>query len=291
MPAAKAKAADKSIGPSSWWIPLPQCADHFQCQLRTIYHLRGPCGVYDAAKIAHVIGGGTHRIHYRVECFEDGNAPSHRKSDMLVLGVCDANAFEAEASMSRRVPEQRAGEFSHGACVAWGLCLSTGRVISSPSLTKVGQLDSAANTEDVRLTPRSRLLPARASRTVVVEVSIPDFSTDFREKRSRRPQMLDEDACGPAPPPSYLRELCALRQHDACTLHPNGKRDVSVLDEQRLVLQRDVARLAFSVDGGPFEEALNVPRLSSSLLPWVALGRGGDAVTLVAIERLVPEAK
>ncbi len=240
----KAKKEKVEEGPPPLWVPAPSAVDSTKRDGTTITHLRA--GRQDAVRGVHAMTTGQHRLTYTI------NSVSSQKGYGLLLGVCDAAAWEAS--------EQRASALAQGivpskdrSCVprefvAWGLCPSSGRLMRTGDLCK-GHMQGATVGQELAPKPGSKGV---CGMTVVVEVNMTTNEPSSQEA-----------AWG--------------RRTFSKSLHPLDMRGARHGEPARRP-----STLSFSVNGGPFVEA--DVTLPTAVWPWVLLGWEGDAVTLEAAQ-------
>ena len=259
------------------WVACAGSEEHLAVKGKSVTHLRS-CGTMDAALGKVLLAeGGAFRVHYLIECWVDqtidGGVSRRQLCDGLVVGLCDAQLYaniggrvEGSVVDTGRGEQQSTTWHEHGHTIAWGLNVSTGQLVATDDLRKAGQNDGCARyfgqlNDERQVTPRARLLERQPTRKVTIEVTLP--------LNSKEPQ-----------------KHCELRRHDD-SLHPMLGRNRYIIPRAETTSAGAAGRprLAFSIDGGEVREASNMPRLPVGLLPWVAMTRGGDRVTLVGVER------
>jgi len=269
MPPPKMQASQEEAPPNSW-VAHHRCCNLLnkktelhdksalscsvigQQQHPTLTHLRG--GHSDAAHGALRIEQGVWRITYVIS-----QASSNGAFGML-LGVCDADVWQLPEA---RASAQIAAIFSKPVekkidprTVAWGLCPSTGKLVTSHDV-RTGTFGGALVCK--QLVHRSGLRQHAKSATVVIELDM---------------QSYDEDTA-----------LIAKREY-ATPLHPlafsggNARR----LTQQPASAMPKYNTFSVSVNGGPM-----VPtevRLPNAVFPWALMQWEGDAVTLESVIKI-----
>jgi hypothetical protein len=270
---------------------------HFQCEGRTITHLRS--GAFDIAHGKQMLTTpGRYRLAFDIKCSAEYNAPVHTTLPRygICVGVCDAAqwtkngqeaafaAAMASTAAARMDPAPGDANFnfsSHGHRAAWMLDLASGSFYSLSDAKRLADTSwSKAGADGFeRLCRRSRLEPINS---VVIEVDLPEAHDAARHLRTFAPG--PHPLAQPPPAPLLSKFSPALpsskvwsysrtpEQYMPELARPSGKR-----------------RLRFSINDGPFvEPSMTQVHLPETLYPWVALSFANDSVSLRSAERLDP---
>ena len=264
-PKISMNAEHDSDASKDWWVPgaksIPIGEGAEPCfsfePKSSVRHLR--YGRADAVRGVNLISEGHYRVEYRV------NAAAHGDSGFgIILGVSDAEAA-AWKEGAESVPPAGKPKPTKPTC-AWGLCLSSGRLIETHDPHK-GRFDGATVGE--QLVERKKMGNPTVGMTVAIECEIPLHAT--RES-----------------------SLVASRNY-AAALHPLGVErnlppHMQVLQERgvRNFIGSPIASptwLAFSINGGEMiHTSVHLP--SNGVYPWVLLSGEGDEVVCTDFKKL-----
>ena len=258
-------SAEEAEAAKNWWVPgvksVPVGEDEqpfFSFEPKnSVRHLR--YGKPDTVRGVNLISEGHYRVVYKV------SAAAHGDSGFgIILGVSDADAA-AWKEGAEVVPPGGKPRPSKPTC-AWGLCLSSGRLIETHDPHK-GRFDGATVGE--QLIERKKLGGPTVGMTVAIECEIPGHAT----------------------PES---SLVASRNY-AAALHPLGVQrnlppHMQVLQTRgvRSFIGSPVANpawLSFSInDGEMIRTSVQLP--PNGVYPWVLLSGEGDEVVCTEFKKL-----
>ena len=238
------------------WVSTEQSAEWLPSQDAVVQHTRD--GRTDIARGVTLIQGGRHRIEYRIYL-----AAHNKRGYGVVVGVSDAEAPSWNPAPVGAAPKPKPSKPS----VAWGICVSSGRLISTQD-ARAGQFGGGVLGD--ALVPKQAMEQA-AQLTVVVEVDIPPHASAEDAAVARRDI-----------PATYGHPLDMAREFPL-HMKPMSSRNVHYLTGSPI---SKPSSLSFSVNDGPMVDA--GVRLPAGVYPWVQLTGQGDAVELVSIKNLTP---
>jgi len=272
--APKAEKKKAPPPPPTDWVPRgPASTDFFECIGSVVTHLRS--GTTDTVRGKNVLFDGLHRITYEITHAAKPNAQG------LVVGVCDGTAWsgdsdpaageavrEALGLISGGPAAKGTAFYAHGHTMAWGLCLCSGRLLTSRDVAR-GKFGGATlgkvimPDEDGTATMYSHRLPDKT--IVVCEVDLLDTGGG-----------------------DYSGDL--LRRTFACSLHPLELRGKPRAADAPTAMPRERRTLRFSVNRGEFVDS-GIVLPSAVMFPWVQSSMQGDMVTLVGVEKWARDAQ
>ena len=230
-----------------------KCKPHVLLAEGAVTHLAGSrCA---AVRGKEPLASGVYRLSYQI------TSSSSPAGYGIVLGVCsceDPDSSAAAANRAKTIQDDSGltGSFvfsPFGRTNGWGLSPSTGRLVRTDTLTNDGIFDGGKLGKELTDVPMKHARTA-SGMIVVIELTLP---------------ALDSEAAAIA------------RRNFSQTLHPLDMRK----SRQPALGQTGYGSMAFSVNGGPMVDA-GVLSLPTTLYPWVAVTREGDAVNLASIEKL-----
>jgi hypothetical protein len=171
-PKKKKHDEETSQGAPRLWVPPPTSNPWMQIDGGAVRHIRG--GASDTARGTMLLKQGHFRMEYKITA-----AQSTMRGFGMVVGVSDA-----EALAWRDDPSIANGaKLLSKPFVAWGVCLSSGRLISTPD-PKTGRFGGASLGET--LAPRRASREPVAGMTIVVEVNLPVHASEQAASVARR---------------------------------------------------------------------------------------------------------
>jgi len=230
--------------------------------LHSVRHTRH--GKADAVRGTNLIVDGHFRVEYTV-C-----SATHGGSGFgIVVGVTDA---EAPAWIETTTKPGEKPKLRGKSCVAWGLCLSSGRLITTHDPHK-GRFDGASVGEELTARKRSKAGESTITgMTIAIECDIPAHNSLEDEISSKR---------------SYTHTLHPLDGPRNFPLHMESLQERSV----HALTGSPVTKpgwLSFSVDGGEMVRT-RVQLPACGVYPWVLLTGDGDEVTMTSCKKLSPD--
>ena len=272
---------EEESGPA--WVPFAESIKWLVVEGGRTRHVR-PASGNDTARGVHHLKEGHWRIEYRVTM-------ASRGGQGVILGVADVDApawsqkpvdDEEEGDGKKDAKKDAKKKDKKGAepeappkfkprkpAVAWGVCTSTGRLVSThhPCVGRFG----GANVGE----PLVELKRGTDEMTVVIDCEIPQRPTSVDAIMSRR-----EFTSG-------LHPLDAPRDLPL-HLRPMAKRSVEELTGAPGLPVTKQASLSFSINGGELlPTGVRLPE--AGVYPWALLTGEGDEVQLVSMTKLSGE--
>ena len=254
VPGKNSKPIDETVPPFFTFEPK-----------NVVRHMR--YGKADTVRGVNLMNEGHYRVEYKI------SSAAHSSSGFgIVVGVTDAEAPAWKDGDKPAVPDADAEREAVASKLklikqtcAWGLCLSSGRLIETLDPHK-GRFDGARVGEP--LIDRKSLCESAVGMTVAIECEIPVHNT--------------------------VESRLVASHNYAPALHPlgvNRNYPLHMQELQRRSLGANVAQpswLSFSINGGEMIRT-NVRLPACGVYPWVLLTGEGDEVVCMSFKKLSAE--
>ena len=253
------------------WVAFAESIEWLAIDGTTVRHTRPGQGVDVARGVQH-IKDGKWRIEYRV------NRAASKSGSGIILGVSDVEAaawsqkpVEPEGEDDKKKKDAKKDKKKGAAddgppkfkptkpAVAWGLCLSSGRLITTHS-PKVGRFAGASVGEPI--------VERGGSADGVTVVAVCDMGTSSTS---------DNDAV-------IARHdfRAGLHPLEAPRIYPEHLKSMATRSIYQLTRP---ATLSFSVNGGEMQTtSIHLPE--AGVYPWLLVTGQGDDVTLVSVTQI-----